>query len=107
MKWNAILKLNWIDDIRKVINNWQYRFLTPIGRNCIAKSLLIPKLAHLAIIIPSLNAARIKKVENIIFSFIWKGRDKCAQEVAKLPELKGLLNFPDIKNHGCLLNYHV
>lgn len=83
-------------EIRSVVSSWQYRFLTPIGRACVAKSLLLSKLSHLAFVIPSLSKTKLKKVEDEIYRFIWKGREKVSRDVAKLPETRGGLNFPDL-----------
>ena len=76
--------------------NWQYRFLTPLGRACVAKTLLLSKLSHLAFVIPSVNKHKLKLIENEIYQFIWKGADKVARTAAKQSESRGGLNFPDI-----------
>ena len=76
--------------------NWQYRFLTPIGRACVAKTLLLSKLSHLAFVIPSVNKHKLKLIENEIYQFIWKGTDKVALTAAKQSKTRGGLNFPDI-----------
>ena len=83
-------------EIRNTIMNWQYRFLTPLGRACVAKTLLLSKLSHLAFVIPSVNKHKLKLIENEIYQFIWKGADKVARTAAKQSESRGGLNFPDI-----------
>ena len=45
-----MLELNYmkkLEDIRKIINKWSMRKLSPIGRLTIIKTLIIPKLNHL------------------------------------------------------------
>ena len=86
-----------MDEIDNVINNWQYRNLTPLGRCCIAKTLLLSKLSHLAIVLPSLKSDKINIIERKLYNFIWQGSDKVARKVAKIPITLGGLNFPDIK----------
>ena len=84
-------------DIDKTVDNWKYRFLSPYGSICVAKTLLLSKLSHLAIILPNLSPAKLKIIEDKIFKFIWKGnKDKVARIDAKNPEKKGGLNCPDI-----------
>lgn len=92
---NFSLKMN---EIRGVIKTWHYRFISPIGRACIAKTLLLSKLSHLAFTIPSLSKNCLKKLESEIYEFIWKGREKVARADAKQPETRGGLGFPDIES---------
>ena len=87
-----------LKDIENVISKWQYRILSPIGRCCIAKTLLLSKLSNLAIVLPCLKPSMLKKIEDLIFRFIWKGPDKVARETAKLHILQGGLSMPDIKS---------
>ena len=47
-------------EIKSVIQHWQYRFLSLIGRACIAKTLLLSKLSHLASVIPTVNKNKLK-----------------------------------------------
>ena len=90
---NIELKLNEID---KLIQSWKYRFLTPIGRACIAKTLLLSKINHLAFVLPNLSKKIIKLIEDKVYKFIWKGMDKVARMDAKEKWSKGGLKLPDI-----------
>ena len=87
-----------LKEINSIINDWRHRFLTPIGRACIAKTLLLSKINHLAFVLPSLTKRKIREIENIIYRFIWKGSDKVARNDAKLKWGVGGLNLPDIEN---------
>ena len=40
-------------EIRKIINQWKLRKLTPIGRITVIKTLIIPKLNHLILTLPN------------------------------------------------------
>ena len=93
MKNNLKTKINEIDAI---INNWRYRFLTPIGRSVVVKTLLLSKLSHIAMVIPSMNKTLIKSLEDKIYNFIWAGPDKVARIDAKKPKEIGGLDLPDI-----------
>ena len=78
-----------IRDIENTMSKWEYRFLSPLGRACVVKTLLIPKINHISLVLPSLNNKDLKKLEDKLYSFIWKGRDKVARADAKAPEKKG------------------
>ena len=83
-----------IDSIVKTAAHWRYRFLSPYGKNTIAKSLLLSKISHIAIILPCINNAQINKLEKIIYEFIWGGENmsKVARVDSKLSERRGGLN---------------
>ena len=85
-------------EIRAIMKNWQYRFISPLGRACIAKTLLLSKLSHLAFVLPGINKKKLKEIENEIYTFIWGGQEKVARGDAKQPESRGGLGFPDISS---------
>ena len=91
--WKLIKK---ILEIRTAIKKWKYRFLTPTGRACVAKTLLLSKMSHIAFVIPSLNKHKLKSIENEIYQFMWKGSDKVKRKDAKQSEILGGLNVPDV-----------
>ena len=86
-----------IKEIQKTIDNWRFRLLTPLGRCVVAKTLLLSKLSHLAMVLPSLTKEKYKSIENLIYKYIWKGTDKVCREDAKKSFRLGGLNFPDIE----------
>jgi len=61
------------------------------------QTLLIPKINHISLVLPSLNKKDLKSLEHKLYSFIWKGRDKMARVDAKAPEKMGGLNLPDLE----------
>ena len=93
---NTIFPEHPVAEIDTVSCHWKYRFLSPISRVVIAKTLMLSKLTHVAFALPSLNRNTILKIEINIFNFIWGGKpDKVARDVKKL-EKNGGLNFSDI-----------
>jgi hypothetical protein len=92
-----------IKKIEQVMHNWRYRFLTVYGKITIAKSLLMSKIAHLHLVLPNLTKAKLEEIEEKILTFIWKtkdnaeGKDRVARQVCKLPEIRGGMNFPNIR----------
>ena len=83
-------------EIEREIKNWKHRFLTPLGRLVIVKSLLLSKIAHVAIVLPSIENRKIKALEDMLYDFIWKGKNKVAREDSKRSIGNGGLGMPDI-----------
>ena len=87
-----------LKEIKNLFSNWINRKLSVYGKVVIVKSLALSKLSHLAIVLPNLQPAQVKTLENMIFNFIWDGKpDKVAREHAKLKETMGGLGLIDIK----------
>lgn len=63
-----------LSEIRKLINQWKSRKLTPIGRITVIKTLLIPKLNNLILTLPNPSTDYLKNFENDIFQFLWGGK---------------------------------
>ena len=64
-----------LDKMKKLTNIWSSRGLSIYGKVTIIKSLLIPKLVYASSLLPT-PANIIKQVEHIIYTFLWKGKDK-------------------------------
>ena len=58
--------------IEKMLKHWSYRTLNLEGRITITKFLALPKLTHLATVLPELDNQKAKKVEDLTTRFIWK-----------------------------------
>ena len=52
-----------VEQIESIIKNWKYRFMSPIGRCVVAKSLLLSKVNHVAFAVPSIEKRYIKLIE--------------------------------------------
>ena len=58
----------------------------------------MPKLTHLALVLPNLQNQKIKEIEKLFFSFLWNNKpDKVCREHVKLSEKAGGLGMVDIK----------
>ena len=60
--------------IRQEMEQWKRRNLTPIGKICIIKSLLLSKLVHFCIALPNPPIQCLKEIETMFFNFIWRGK---------------------------------
>ena len=61
--------------MKKLTNIWSSRGLSIYGKVTIIKSLLIPKLVYVSSLLRT-PLKTIKQVNHIIFTFLWKGKDK-------------------------------
>ena len=87
-----------IKEIKKLLNGWFYRALSPYGKIALIKSLALSKLSHIALVIPSLSKVALKELENIIYSFLWDNKpDKVNRKDTCLTERAGGLGMIDIK----------
>ena len=64
-----------ITDMESIGKKWLYRFESPLGRSVVAKTILYPKVIHIFSVIPMTQSA-IKKVEAVLFRFVWGGEKK-------------------------------
>ena len=77
MDLNTITELNLKSeslDTKNVCANWQLRNLTLIGKINIIKSLMISKIVHMLLSLPSPKAETFEKIENIFLNFGGKGK---------------------------------
>ena len=83
---------NKIIDIDKLIQIWNERNLTPYGKIIIIKSLLISKITHVLLSLPSPQSETFLKLENMFKSFIWGSKNaKFRSEILEtIPTLGGL-----------------
>ena len=87
-----------ISKIEKLLSHWSYRYLTPFGKITIIKSLALSKLSHIALVIPDPSKQMFKKLESILFKFLWCNKsEKVSREDCKLPEKLGGLGMPDVE----------
>lgn len=60
-----------LSQIKNLVNTWSKRNLTLIGRISVVKTLILPILNHLIMTLPNPNDEIVKKIDNLIYSFIW------------------------------------
>ena len=65
---------NKLESIKKLVQNWIHRNITPVGRVCVAKSLLISKITHVLQALPTPPKEYLLKIDKILIDFIWKNK---------------------------------
>ena len=63
-----------LDSMRHIVNAWGCRNITPIGRVTILKSLVLSKITHVLLALPSPDNDTIKILDNLSYNFIWKNK---------------------------------
>lgn len=90
--------INYIEEIKKDLNNWKKRHLTPFGKITVIKSLCISKIIHILTALPSPQARTIDKLEDILFKFLWDDKRSKVKKSISLQDTKcGGLGMIDIK----------
>lgn len=88
-----IVNLNYdiqIPKIKAMIQQWNRRILTPIGRVTVAKTLLYPKLNHLFISLPNPDKETLSFLSNLFYEFVWNSKiDKVKRQIITQDYLKG------------------
>ena len=60
--------------VEKEIAQWNRRYITPIGKIAVIKSLLLSKLVHLFMALPNPSPSYVKKIEQMLFRFLWHNK---------------------------------
>ena len=82
-----------IQKIRSLIKQWKRRYLTPLGKITVIKSLLLPILNNLFISIPNPTDQILKELNNIFFEYLWEGPAKIKQSIAVRQHCQGGLQM--------------
>ena len=83
--------------IKATLKSWKNRFLTPYGKITVIKSLVLSKLTHLVLIIPTLAKHVLREIDVYIYDFLWNSKpNQIAKNFALLPEKKGGINMISI-----------
>ena len=103
MESNFEIKL---EEIRKLYNCWIHRTMSVYGKVVIIKTLALPKLNHLATVLPNLDKNQLKKLENITIQFLWGNKpDRVSRVHSKLSEKAGGLGVLDVASFWLSLKF--
>ena len=80
LNYNMVMKA-----ASNLVHHWSRRNLTVLGRITVVKSLLIPKFNHLILSIPNPTKAFLKRLQKLIYEFVWKNKkDKILKQRSTL-----------------------
>ena len=83
--------------LRGLLKGWSWRGLTLLGKIQVIKSFAIPKILYRVVLISN-KKEFIKKVNTLLYSFVWKGKDKVKRTAFINPVDKGGLKMPNIES---------
>ena len=87
-----------LPSLLKLIQNWSSRSITPIGRITVCKSLLLSKITHILLSLPSPSTKTFDKIEKLLINFIWKNkRHEVSKEILYRSLNKGGLNMINLR----------
>ena len=58
---------------KQTLNSWRHRYLTPIGKITVIKTLILSKFTHLFLSV-STPPHLINTINKLLFSYIWDGK---------------------------------
>ena len=83
--------------LRGLLKGWSWRGLTLLGKIQVIKSFAIPKILYRVVLISN-KEEFIKKINTLLYSFVWKGKDKVKRRAFINPTDKGGLKMPNIES---------
>ena len=94
-----MIDLNYIpvlEQIEKLFYRWNQRYLTPVGKIAVIKTLALSKLNHLFMALPNPSQDILRKIDNMFFKFIWNGKpDKIKRKTLTKSYMQGGLSMID------------
>ena len=86
------------EKISKIIENWQFRRLTLLGKITVIKSLLASQLVYIMSPLPT-SHHHLKEIRNVLFNFLWDGKpDKIKRSEIINDYAEGGLKMLDIQS---------
>jgi hypothetical protein len=86
------------EEIRKLLNIWLRRNITPVGKVAILKSLILSKLTHLWLLLPNPPGEFIRNLQKVCYAFIWNEKpDKISRKTVHKAIEKGGLGLPNLE----------
>ena len=76
---------------KQVINSWKYRYLTPLSKITVIKTLILSKFTHIFMTIPT-PLEVLNELNKLFYSYLWgKNPEKISrQQICKPPKNGGL-----------------
>ena len=93
---DKMIKINYANKIVQIkhsIKIWRRRFLYPLRKITVIKSLFLPKVIHLLTALPNPDTETLNIISGIFYDFLWYGRAKIKQSVVVKQYLEGGLNM--------------
>ena len=98
---NISLKLS---EIKQLISIWSSRALTPYGKVVIIKSLLMSKITHILLSLPTPSESAFAQLDSLFFTFILGNKPpKFRREIVEANIIEGGLKLHNLKKFDAAL----
>ena len=88
-----------ISKIRESINQWNKRFLTPLGKVTVIKTFFMSQLNHLITALPDPTDEYLKEINKLFYGFLWSGKpDKINRNTIELDNSLGGIKMVNLRN---------
>ena len=86
-----------LTEMQHNLNEWSKRDLTPFGKVTVLKTLIISKIVHLLIALPTPSVKIINEINTMFYKFLWDEKpDKMRRSLAKQKIIEGGIGMLDI-----------
>ena len=86
-----------LNEITMELNQWSKRDLTPFGKITVLKSLIISKIVHILISLPTPTPNMMTKLNKLFYNFLWGGKpDPVKRTTSRLKLIDGGLGMLDL-----------
>ena len=87
-----------LTEIKDLINIWNRRYLTPIGKVTVIRTFFLAKLNHLFLSLPNPNDIWLTQLNDILFKFIWSDKpDKINRKTLMKENCLGGIKMINVK----------
>lgn len=89
-----------LNQIKKILNAWTRRNLTPFGKITVIKTLALSKLTYLFMNIPDPSEKFLDELQKLLFLFLWNGKpDKIRRQSTFYMCEDGGISMVNVKNY--------
>lgn len=92
-----------IQQIEKIINIWNKRSLSPVGKITVIKTLLIPVFNLLFMSLPNPDQVVINTINEILYDFLWNKKAKIKKAIIVKQYFEGGLKMVNLQAFICAL----
>lgn len=86
------------NDMEKLFESWKRRKLTLFGKSCIINTLAISKLIYVASILCLPGKEFLKKIQRLIFNFVWNKSERIKRNTLIGDVRNGGLGIIDVES---------
>lgn len=87
-----------MNEITQELSQWSKRDLTPFGKTTVIKTLILSKIVHLLLALPSPSDKILNKLNKLFYSFLWREKpDPIKRSISKQKLINGGIGMIDVE----------